>query len=266
VLSPVEIEEFTEFMGSLLRLLLHLPFVKPLMRFVLGMIAIPLFRMFLRHVIRLREMSPELEKDLEQWFKGSLILLVATRNMETFLWDWISTTSSDSADLIKNPFLLAGRLMLAVGVTELMPDQALFTIIHANPPPLKPIKDKGWKAWRRQFLWMLKGTVCKHLDRSSQVFAIMTAIFPGVIGWICYGMAIGQYLIIGLVTSRDKALDVLGEFEKQVQLQREWLIDELSLQKKKNPSELVDDWYPVEKRNGQPPNVVVAEPIEPPAV
>ncbi len=250
-------------MGSLLRLFLHLPFVKPLMRFLLGVIAIPLFRLFLRHVIRLREMSPELEKDLEQWFKGSLILLVATRNMESFLWDWLST-NPDNTDFVKNPWVLAGRLMLAVGVTELMPDQALFTIIHANPPPLKSIKEKGWKAWRQRALWMIKGLVCKHLDRSSQVFAIMTAILPGVLGWICYGMAIGQYLIIGLITSRDKALDVLGEFEKQVQLQREWLIDELSLQQKRNPSELVDDWYPIEKRNSVPANSPVAEPVPPP--
>lgn len=251
-------------MGSLLRILLHLPFVKPLMRFLLGVIAIPLFRSFLRHVIRLRDMSPELEKDLEQWFKGSLILLVATRNMESFLWDWLST-NPESTDLIKNPWLLAGRLMLAVGVTELMPDQALFTIIHANPPPLKTIKEKGWKAWRRKVIWMVKGLVCKHLDRSSQVFAIMTAIFPGVVGWVCYAMAIGQYLIIGLVTSRDKALDVLGEFEKQVQLQREWLIDELSLKEKKNPSELVDDWYPVECRQGSKTGSLSAEPVPPPS-
>lgn len=234
-------------MGAVLRLLLHLPFMKPLMRFLLGMIAIPLFRIFLRHVIRLRDMDAELEKDLEQWFKGSLILLAATSNMESFLFDWMTNHPGDT-DLIKNPFILAGRLMLAVGVTELMPDQALFTIIHANPPPLKPTKDKGWKTWRRRAMWMIKATVCKHLDRSSQVFAIMTAIFPGVIGWVCYGLAIGQYLIIGLVTSRDKALDVLGEFEKQVQLQREWLIDELRLHQKANPSELVDDWYPIEAR------------------
>lgn len=247
-------------LGSLLRMIVHLPFVKPLMRFVLGMIAIPLFRLFLRHVIRLREMSPELEKDLEQWFKGSLILLVATQNMEALLWGWVSH-QSDSLEFIKNPYLLAGRLMLAVGVTELMPDQALFTIIHANPPPLKTIKEKGWRAWRRRVVWTVKGLVCKHLDRSSQVFAIMTAIFPGVVGWVCYGMAIGQYLIIGLVTSRDKALDVLSEFEKQVQLQREWIIDELSLQQKKNASELVDDWYPVDNRPCESASGPVTGPI-----
>jgi hypothetical protein len=239
-------------MGSVLRLLMHLPFVKPLMRFLLGMIAVPLFRLFLRHVIRLRDMDAELEKDLEQWFKGSLILLAATSNMESFLFDWMSK-NPDSTDFIKNPLILAGRLMLAVGVTELMPDQALFTIIHANPPPLKPSKEKGWKRWRRQAAWMIKATVCKHLDRSSQVLAILTAILPGTLGWACYGLAITQYLIIGLVTSRDKALDVLGEFEKQVQLQREWLIDELRLEHKSNPSELVDDWYPIESHGAKPP-------------
>ena len=248
-------------MGSVLRMLMHLPFMKPLARFLLGVIAIPLFRLFLRHVVRLRDMNAELEKDLEQWFKGSLMLLAATSNMEQSLFYWLAT-DPDSTDLIKNPYLLAGRLMLAVGVTELMPDQALFTIIHANPPPPKSIKEKGWKAWRKRVYWMAKGMACKHLDRSSQVFAIMTAIFPGVIGWICYGMAILQYLIIGLVTSRDKALDVLGEFEKQVQLQREWLIDELHLHEKRNPSELVDDWYPIESRGASATTPTAIKPTE----
>ena len=55
-------------MGSVLRLLMHLPFMKPLMRFLLGMIAVPIFRMFLRHVIRLRDMDAELEKDLDQQY------------------------------------------------------------------------------------------------------------------------------------------------------------------------------------------------------
>lgn len=232
-------------MGTLLRMFLHLPLVKPLLRFLLGAIAIPLFRIFLRRVIRLREIDAELEKDLEQWFKGTLLLLVATRNMEAFLFDWVNK-APDDGQWVSNPWIAAGRLMLAIGVTEVMPDQALFTIIHANPPPLKSTRHKGWRGWMERLRWMIKGMICKHLDRSSQVLAIMCAIFPGWVGWLCFGLASLQYLIIGLVTSRDKAVDVLNEFEKQVHLQRQWLLDELHLANKLNQGDLIDDWYPIE--------------------
>ncbi|MCH8830110.1 MAG: hypothetical protein IID45_11090, partial [Planctomycetes bacterium] len=43
------------------------------------------------------------------------------------------------------------------------------------------------------------------------------------------GVAIVQYLIIGLVTSRDKALNVLSEFDRQVALRRREIIDEFDL-------------------------------------
>ena len=69
--------------------------------------------------------------------------------------------------------------------------------------------------------------LCRHLDRSSSVFAILSVIFGGdsdrTVGWVCYFLAIVQFLIIGLVSSRDKALDVLSEFDQQVQLRREEL-------------------------------------------
>lgn len=230
-------------MGWMIRHLAQLPFVKPLLRFLLGAIAIPLFRLFLRYVVRLRDMDAELEKDLEQWFRGTLLLLVATRNMESFLFDWLTTHDGDGG-LFNNPWVAAGRLMLAVGVTEVMPDQALFTIIHANPPPRAPTKLKGWRSWKEKLYWMIKVAVCKHLDRSSQVLAIMCAIFPGWVGWTCFAMASVQYLIIGLVTSRDKAMDVLSEFDKQVEMQRKWLIEELHLQDEWKPQDLVDEWYP----------------------
>ncbi|HEX6987794.1 MAG TPA: hypothetical protein VF170_20605, partial [Planctomycetaceae bacterium] len=47
-----------------------------------------------------------------------------------------------------------------------------------------------------------------------------------VVGWVCYGLAITQYLIIGLVTSRDKALDALSEFDRQVAIRRQQLVEE----------------------------------------
>ena len=45
------------------------------------------------------------------------------------------------------------------------------------------------------------------------------------VGWVCYGLAITQFLIIGLVSSRDKALDVLSEFDRQIKLRRDKLAD-----------------------------------------
>ena len=64
----------------------------------------------------------------------------------------------------------------------------------------------------------------------------MSAIFGGVnpihytVGWVCYFMAISQYLIIGLVTSRDKALNVLAEFNRQVTIRRRELIEEFDFE------------------------------------
>ena len=43
-------------------------------------------------------------------------------------------------------------------------------------------------------------------------------------------MAITQYLIIGLVTSRDRALDVLSEFDRAVAKRRNELIEEFKLE------------------------------------
>ena len=51
-----------------------------------------------------------------------------------------------------------------------------------------------------------------------------------LVGWVCYLMAITQYLIIGLVTSRDRALDVLSEFDRAVAERRQELIEEFKLQ------------------------------------
>jgi len=47
-----------------------------------------------------------------------------------------------------------------------------------------------------------------------------------VVGWVCYALAIVQFLIIGLVSSRDKALDVLKDFDQQIKLRRDELVDQ----------------------------------------
>lgn len=243
-------------MGSFFRIL-----AKPITRFLVGVIAIPLFRVFMRRVIRLQQLDAELEKDMEQWFRGSLVLLVATANMEMALFGWLYTDSKpvappkttiskqvDGEEESEEPyltgeeidengqmkpisalgvFLMGLRLLLAMSVIEMMPDQELFSIIHPGPP--KPKYDKTKSIWfhLKKYTWpMLRGFVCQHLNRSSPVFAILCAIFMGWVGWLCYGMAIAQYLIIGLVTSKDKALDALSEFDRQVAMRRRELIDE----------------------------------------
>jgi len=241
-------------MGSFFRIL-----AKPVTRFIVGVIAIPLFRMFMRRVVKLQHLDAELEKDMEQWFRGSLVLLVATANMEMALFGWLYPSPPDTArpesvataqatgepegailteDQIDEHgqmkkytalgvFLLGMRLLLAMSVIEMMPDQELFSLIHPGPP--KPRYDKSKSIWQHicMYFWpMSRGLVCQHLNRSSPVFAILCAIFVGWIGWVCYGMAIAQYLIIGLVTSKDKALDVLTEFDRQVAMRRRELIDE----------------------------------------
>ena len=253
--------------------------MKPLIRLIVGLIAIPLFRLFMRRVIRLQTLDAELEKDLEEWFRASLMLLVATANMEHLFFGWVPVELLENHGWITVTF----RVMLAISVVQLMPDQELFSIIHPGPPKLKitsvrslytEIRDK-WKA-------ILKGLLCQHLNRSSPMFAIMAAIFGGVdrlhlsehlneavqllqhfgddvvggqalidhtnaviqtngtpllivnnegwiVGWACYFIAISQYLIIGLVTSKDKALDALSEFDRQVAIRRREIIDEFAL-------------------------------------
>ncbi len=227
-------------MGAFFRFLVRLPIFKPVMRFLVGMIAIPIFRFILRHVIRLQDMDKELEKDLEQWFRGALLLLVATQNMENELFGWIdwifaAGSSGDSsgvpkADMrdISYQIVTALRIMLAVGVTEAMPDQELFAIIYPGPPKLKFQRGRVLWGIYEQTWPFLKGLACRHLDRSSQMFAIAAAIFPGTTGWVCYFLAITQYLIIGLVTSRSRAMDALEKFDQEVLRRREKLKEQIS--------------------------------------
>ena len=86
-----------------------------------------------------------------------------------------------------------------------------------------------WRQLRENAWPVTRGLLCQHLNRTSPAFAILAAIAPGVIGWFCYGMAITQYLIIGLVTSRDKALDVLSKFDRQVAIRRRELVKEFNI-------------------------------------
>jgi hypothetical protein len=275
-------------------MLMNLPLfqsaMRPITRVLVGLIAIPVFRFIMRRVFRLQDLNDELEKDLEQWFRGALLLLAASANMEHLLFGWMSRVDwLDRADWLTMGF----RLLLAIGVIEAMPDQEIFAVIHPGPPRLTPGRSVFREVWQKKWP-ILKGIICRHLNRSSPVLAMMCAIvgaqLPTVVesepdlirhnmlvgwaccqtaamstpmpatvtmsadvvtqltpeliraaadferhwerwlvGWCCYLLAITQYLIIGLVTSRDRAMDVLSEFDRAVAQRRKELIDEFKL-------------------------------------
>ena len=217
-------------MGNLVYWLFNLPGVrlitKPFTRMLLKLIAIPLFRFLLKYLLRVDVISRELEKDLSQWFRASVLLLFATHNMEEFLFQ--TSTRDFKHEKTIDAVLFGMRLFLAIGCIEGMPDQELFRFIHTGPPKLKAKKFRAileelrqtWHAW----LW---GVASIHLSRSSPVFAIITVFQVGPAGWVCYGLAVTQYLMIGLATSRDKAIDVLTSFDVEVATRRAELLSEL---------------------------------------
>ena len=279
-------------MGGAFRVIMNLPLfrsvLRPVTRVIVGLIAIPAFRFIMRRIFRLQDLDDELEKDLEEWFRGAILLLAASANMEHLLFGWM-----DQLDWMDHmDWLTMGlRLMLAIGVIEAMPDQELFAVIHPGPPRVKPGRSVLKEVWRQKRAF-LKGFVCQHLNRSSPVLAMMAAIVGAhlpsaaemhddvvrhtatttwavvqpvgsmtpastaismatlaetapeiressrdyhrhwerwMVGWVCYLLAITQYLIIGLVTSRDRAMDVLSEFDRAVAQRRREIIEEFQL-------------------------------------
>lgn len=214
--------------GNLIRWAVLRPLLKPLTRILVGLIAIPLFRLVVRKGMRVAQVEEELERDLEEWFRAALILLVATANMEHLLFGWVPLDLDGEQGWIGVFF----RLLLVIGVIELMPDQALFSVIHSGPLNLPFGKGCVRELWTNRLDWAKK-MACIHLNRSSPVLAMMSAIFggdaetvEGTVGWVCYFVAITQYLIIALITSTDKAGDLLGTFDRAVAEQREDLIEE----------------------------------------
>ena len=69
------------------------PILRPATRVTVSLVAIPVFRFLLRRVPRVDVVGREFEKDLELWFRGAVLLLVATRNMEAFLFGEIKWRS-----------------------------------------------------------------------------------------------------------------------------------------------------------------------------
>ena len=224
------------------------PVLKPIVRVILGLLVIPLFRLFLRRVVRIKDLDEELEKDISQWVRGSLLLLISTQNMAPLIFFWVN----EEVEWL----ILPGRLLLAIGVIEAMPDQALFSIIHPGPPPMELRKGHRWADFQALIIPSLRGLFHQHLNRSSAVLAILSVVLdPGPVGWICYGLAITNYLIIGLICSRDKALDVLSRFDRVVTAQRREI--ELAVLKHDNlsdnpPAQRTAEAPPAEKILHQP--------------
>jgi len=203
------------------------PVFKPTARLLVGLFVIPVFRVLRKRLTPNKAWDEELEHDLESWVRASLLLFLATKNVEEHIAMWFSEKRID-LDLDSNWFFAAGRLLLAIGVIESMPDQQLFSIIHPGPGRLRWIPQVGLlENLRCQTRPLLQGLLCMHLSRSSPVFAILAVIFPGTAGWVFYVLAITQYLIIGLVTSRDKVMSVLSQFDKAVAKHREALVAEM---------------------------------------
>ena len=202
--------------SGIFRNLIFKPVLRPLFRVLTGALAIPAFRFVMRRLLHRKNVSKEMERDLEMWFRGAIILLAATANLEDFLFGWLPWHKSE------DPWLtMLLRLLLAVGVIESMPDQDVFGILHHGPPKADWLIRDGWRnIWRRRREF-IRGIGVLHLKRSSPVFVIMTVIFgnaPGtrefLVGWVFYGLAIGQYLIIGLVTERDRITGLLQKFDR----------------------------------------------------
>jgi len=213
--------------SGIFRNLVFKPILRPVFRLLTGVIAIPAFRFVMRRFFRQKTISKEMEKDLELWFRGAVILLAATANLEDFLFGWLPWQKSEE------PWLtMLLRLLLAIGVIENMPDQDLFGILHRGPPQVKLTSRSGWKEiWRRRREF-LRGFGVLHLKRSSPVFVIMTVIFgnhPGtrefIVGWIFYGLAITQYLIIGLITDGDRLTGLLTQFDRSADAIRKEILN-----------------------------------------
>lgn len=208
--------------------LVYNPILRPVIRLVCGLVAIPVFRFVMRRVCRVQVHDAEMERDLEQWFRGAIILLAATANMEGLLFDWIPWWQAKDGGW--QTLLL--RLLLAVGVIESMPDEDVFAILHRGPPKVKLTNRAGWKeAWRRRGE-ILRGVGVLHLRRSSPVFAIMAVVIGDpvkepqhTVGWWCYGLAISQYLVIALITQRDKFQGLLEVFDRETSALREKLLE-----------------------------------------
>ena len=212
--------------------------LKPLARFAVGIVAVPAFRWVLRSV-KLQHFDRELEKDLEEWFAASALLFLCTANAEVLIFQQLGFEPKDWLSL-------GFRLLLAVGVVEAMPDAQLFPVLHPKPELPKKSdfgRDKPWWGLKAVLPGYLRGHVHQWLARSSPVFAILACVVGGqtlaggaidnadgswTAGWVCYGCAVSQYLVMGLMASKEDAATALAAYDKRVAELRRELVAELA--------------------------------------
>lgn len=192
--------------------------LRPVSRVIAGVLAVKVCRFIMKRVGRVQVIDAEFERDIEHWFRASLVLLVATANVEGLLFGWVRMDMEGHWTWL----ILGLRLLIVAGVIEAMPDQEIFAILHRGPPkvPFGPgFLSRLWGA--RSTIG--KGVLNQHIKRSSPVFGFLAAIFGGppggdawLVGWTCYVLCIGQFLYIALVTSKDMAREALDHFDAQV--------------------------------------------------
>ena len=201
--------------------------LRPISRVIAGVLAVKVCRFVMKRIGKVQVVDAEFERDIEHWFRASLVLLVATANVEWLLFGERTDLESHWSWLI-----LGFRLLIVAGVIEAMPDQEIYAILHRGPPKV-PFGKGFWQRWwdARWQIW--GGIFNQHIKRSSPVLAFLAAIFGGppggdawVVGWMCYGLSIGQFLYIALVTTRDKAREALAKFDAQVSEIRQTLSHE----------------------------------------
>ncbi len=203
-------------LGGLFSQFVFKPVLRPVVRILSGLVAIPVFRFLLRRLFHVRTSNAEMERDLEHWFRAAVLLLAATANVEHYLFESTRWYQNSEAWMTLLP-----RLLLAIGVIEHMPDQDIFGILHRGPPRIRWSAAGLARAWSERGVF-LRGLGVLHLKRSSPVLVIMAVVFgdkPGTtdfsVGWWCYGFAVTQYLIIALVTDRDRASGLLAEYDPE---------------------------------------------------
>lgn len=192
--------------------------LRPVSRVIAGVLAVKVCRFIMKRVGRVQVIDAEFERDIEHWFRASLVLLFATANVEGLLFGWVRFDMDGHWTWL----ILGLRLLIVAGVIESMPDQEIFAILHRGPPkvPFGPgFLPRLWAA--RSAIG--KGVFNQHIKRSSSVFAFLAAIFGGppggdawLVGWTCYSLCVGQFLYIALVTSKDMAREALDHFDAQV--------------------------------------------------
>ena len=72
--------------AGLLNNVIFKPVLRPILRLISGLVAIPLFRFLLKRIFKVKANDAEMERDLEMWFRGAVLLLAATKNFEDFVY------------------------------------------------------------------------------------------------------------------------------------------------------------------------------------